>query len=118
MRTGSEFSVHRGRPEVAGSRSERRVTHLGPWRQPDNGSLNGYNGGSISRSPGFVVSSERVERRLVAILAADVASYSRLMGRDEEGTLAQLKSFRKALVDPAITVHRGHIVKTTGDGML
>jgi TolB-like protein/class 3 adenylate cyclase/tetratricopeptide (TPR) repeat protein len=59
-----------------------------------------------------------VERRLAAILAADVAGYSRLMGRDEEGTLAQLKSFRKALVDPAITVHRGRIVKTTGDGML
>jgi len=59
-----------------------------------------------------------VERRLAAILAADVASYSRLMGRDEEGTLAQLKSFRKTLVDPAITVHRGRIVKTTGDGML
>jgi adenylate cyclase len=59
-----------------------------------------------------------VERRLAAILAADVASYSRLMGRDEEGTLAQLKSFRKALVDPAITVHRGRIVKTTGDGLL
>src|ERR1700722_10743982 len=95
-----------------------RWTHLGPWRQPDNGSLNCYNGRSISRSQGCVVSSERLERRLAAILAADVASYSRLMGRDEEGTLAQLKSFRKALVDPAITVHRGRIVKTTGDGML
>jgi TolB-like protein/class 3 adenylate cyclase/tetratricopeptide (TPR) repeat protein len=59
-----------------------------------------------------------VERRLAAVLAADVAGYSRLMGRDEEGTLAQLKSFRKALVDPAIAEHRGRIVKTTGDGML
>jgi TolB-like protein/class 3 adenylate cyclase len=59
-----------------------------------------------------------VERRLAAILAADVAGYSRLMGRDEEGTLAQLKSFRKALVDPAVAEHRGRIVKTTGDGML
>jgi TolB-like protein/class 3 adenylate cyclase len=68
--------------------------------------------------PGCVVSSERVERRLAAVLAADVAGYSRLMGRDEEGTLAQLKSFRKALVDPAIAEHRGRIVKTTGDGML
>jgi class 3 adenylate cyclase/tetratricopeptide (TPR) repeat protein len=57
---------------------------------------------------------ERVERRL----AADVAGYSRLMGRDEEGTLAQLKSFRKTLVDPTIAAHRGRIVKTTGDGML
>jgi TolB-like protein len=59
-----------------------------------------------------------VERRLTAVLAADVAGYSLLMGRDEEGTLAKLKSFRKSLVDPAIAEHRGHIVKTTGDGML
>jgi TolB-like protein/class 3 adenylate cyclase len=60
----------------------------------------------------------RVERRLAAILAADVAGYSRLMGTDEEGTLRQLKVHRKELVDPKITEHRGHIVKTTGDGML
>jgi TolB-like protein/class 3 adenylate cyclase/Tfp pilus assembly protein PilF len=64
------------------------------------------------------LTGNRVERRLAAVLAADVAGYSRLMGRDEEGTLAQLKSFRKALVDPAISEHRGRIVKTTGDGML
>ena len=62
--------------------------------------------------------SERVERRLAAVLAADVAGYSRLMGRDEERTLAQLKTFRKTLVDPGIATHRGRIVKTTGDGML
>jgi TolB-like protein len=62
--------------------------------------------------------SERVERRLIAILAADVAGYSRLMGADEEGTLAQLKAHRRALIDPKITEHRGRIVKTTGDGML
>ena len=62
--------------------------------------------------------SERVERRLTAILAADVAGYSRLMGADEEGTLAQLKAHRRALVDPKISEHRGRIVKTTGDGML
>jgi adenylate cyclase len=61
---------------------------------------------------------ERVERRLTAILAADVAGYSRLMSADEEGTLAQLKAHRRALVDPMITEHRGRIVKTTGDGML
>src|SRR5690242_14756883 len=60
----------------------------------------------------------RVERRLAAILAGDVAGYSRLMGTDEEGTLRQLKAHRKELVDPKITEHRGHIVKTTGDGML
>lgn len=59
-----------------------------------------------------------MERRLAAILAADVAGYSRLMGADEEGTLDQLKSIRKAFVDPTIAAHRGRIVKTTGDGML
>jgi adenylate cyclase len=64
------------------------------------------------------LSDECVERRLAAILAADVAGYSRLMGANEEGTLAQLKSIRKALVDPTIAAHRGRIVKTTGDGML
>jgi TolB-like protein/class 3 adenylate cyclase len=64
------------------------------------------------------LSDERVERRLAAILAADVAGCSRLMGANEEGTLAQLKSIRKALVDPTIAAHRGRIVKTTGDGML
>ena len=60
----------------------------------------------------------RTERRLAAILAADIAGYSRLMGVDEESTLAQLKAHRRALVDPKITEHRGRIVKTTGDGML
>jgi class 3 adenylate cyclase len=64
------------------------------------------------------LSSEHVERRLAAILAADIAGYSRLMGANEEGTLSQLKSIRKALVDPAMAAHRGHIIKTTGDGML
>jgi adenylate cyclase len=59
-----------------------------------------------------------VERRLAAVLAADVAGYSRLMGTNEEGTLARLKAVRKALVDPTIAAHRGRIVKTTGDGML
>ena len=59
-----------------------------------------------------------MERRLAAVLAADVAGYSRLMGLDEEGTLGRLKAVRKALVDPTIATHRGRIVKTTGDGML
>src|SRR5215475_6841788 len=57
-------------------------------------------------------------RRLAAILAADVAGYSRLMGTDEEGTLARLKALRRELVDPKIKEHRGRIVKTTGDGLL
>ena len=60
----------------------------------------------------------RVERRLAAILAADVAGYSRLMGVDEEGTLAALKTNRSEIVDPKIAEHRGRIVKTTGDGAL
>jgi adenylate cyclase len=55
---------------------------------------------------------------LAAVLAADVAGYSRLMGSDEEGTLARLKAVRKTLIDPTIAFHRGRIVKTTGDGML
>jgi TolB-like protein/class 3 adenylate cyclase len=60
----------------------------------------------------------RVERRLAAILAADVAGYSRLMGVDEEGTLAALKAYRREVIDPKIAEHRGRIVKTTGDGAL
>ena len=57
-------------------------------------------------------------RRLAAILAADVAGYSQLMGVDEEGTLAALKAIRRELADPKIKEHRGRIVKTTGDGLL
>jgi adenylate cyclase len=57
-------------------------------------------------------------RRLAAILAADVAGYSRLMGADEEGTLERLKALRRELVDPKIAEHGGRIVKTTGDGLL
>jgi adenylate cyclase len=57
-------------------------------------------------------------RRLTAILSADVAGYSRLMGADEEGTHERLKEHRRALIDPKIAEHRGRIVKTTGDGML
>jgi adenylate cyclase len=59
-----------------------------------------------------------VQRRLAAVLAADVAGYSRLMGDNEEGTLARLKAIRKNFVEPAIASHRGRIVKTIGDGML
>ena len=64
------------------------------------------------------MAEDRVDRRLAAILATDIAGYSRLMNVDEEGTLRQLKAHRKELVDPKITEHRGRIVKTTGDGML
>jgi TolB-like protein/class 3 adenylate cyclase len=58
------------------------------------------------------------QRRLAAIVSADVAGYARLMGRDESGTLAALKAIRQELVDPAIASHGGRIVKTTGDGLL
>ncbi|MGH7060407.1 MAG: adenylate/guanylate cyclase domain-containing protein, partial [Stellaceae bacterium] len=64
------------------------------------------------------MSAERVERRLAAILAADVAGYSRLMGEDEAGTLARLRSHRRELIDPKVAAHKGRIVKTTGDGLL
>jgi TolB-like protein/class 3 adenylate cyclase len=64
------------------------------------------------------MSEARVERRLAAILAVDVAGYSRLMGADEEGTLAALRRVRRELGDPKIAEHRGRIVKTTGDGLL
>src|SRR5262249_46041595 len=64
------------------------------------------------------MAEDRIDRRLAAILAGDIAGYSRLMGVDEEGTLRQLKGHRKELVDPKITEYRGRIGKTTGDGML
>src|SRR6266704_3511198 len=70
------------------------------------------------RARGCILSSEHVERRLAAILAADVVGSCRLIGIDEEGTLAQLKALRKTLFDPKITDHRGRIVKNTGDGAL
>ena len=57
-------------------------------------------------------------RRLAAILAADIAGYSRLIGADEGGTLQRLKAVRDELIDPAIATHHGRLVKTTGDGLL
>src|SRR5258708_38997819 len=65
-----------------------------------------------------MMKEDDIERRLAAILAADIAGYSRLMGNDEVGTLRALKAHRRELVDPAIAGHHGRIVKTTGDGML
>jgi TolB-like protein/class 3 adenylate cyclase len=64
------------------------------------------------------LTGERLQRRLAAVVAAEVAGYSRLMGADEEGTLARLKGIRKALVDPTIAAHRSRIVNTAGDRML
>ncbi len=62
--------------------------------------------------------AERVQRRLAAILAADIVGYSRLMEADEANTLAQLKALREELFDPLVVENRGCIVKTTGDGFL
>ena len=64
------------------------------------------------------MAEERAQRRLAAILAADVVGYSRLMGKDEEGTLARLKALRDKITDPTIGKHKGRIVKLMGDGML
>ena len=60
----------------------------------------------------------RVQRRLAAILAADVAGYSRLMGSDEEGTLAALKACHREVIDPKVAAHRGRIVNAPGDAVL
>ena len=64
------------------------------------------------------MASDQVKRKLAAILAADVAGYSRLMGADEAGTLARLKEYRRELIDPKNKQYRGRVVKTTGDGIL
>jgi len=65
-----------------------------------------------------MVEAAPAQRKLAAILAADIAGYSRLMGADEEGTLARLKALRAELIEPTIATHNGRIVKTTGDGFL
>ena len=64
------------------------------------------------------MAAPRAERRLAAILAADVVGYSRLMERDEAGTLARLKAHRKELIEPLVAEHRGRVVKLMGDGAL
>src|SRR6516165_9783071 len=70
------------------------------------------------RRGGAALATERVERRLIAVLAADVAGYSRLMGLDAQGTLARLRAHRRELIDPKIDEHNGRIVRATGDSLL
>ena len=65
---------------------------------------------------GTVTDAESESRKLVAILAADVAGFSRLVGADEDRTLARLRALRSDLIDPTVAVHRGRVVKRTGDG--
>ena len=64
------------------------------------------------------MATERVERRLIAVLAANVAGYSRLVGLDEQGTLARLRAHRRELIDPKMDEHSGRIVRATGDSLL
>ena len=64
------------------------------------------------------MTNERINRKLAAILAADVVGYSRLMAADEAGTLAALKRYREAIFDPAVTAHNGRVVKLIGDGVI
>ena len=66
----------------------------------------------------LAVAGEQIERRLVAILMADVAGYSRLIGFDDEGTLAQLNAHHAELIEPKIKEHRGRVIRTIGDGLL
>jgi class 3 adenylate cyclase/CDGSH-type Zn-finger protein len=97
------------------------VFHLGeePFVTPSGARLDDIMRAGLNfRVWELLLKGERVERRLAAVLSADVAGYSRLMGADEVGTLEALKAHRRELVDPAIAEHKGRIVKTTGDGML
>src|SRR5476649_2997756 len=64
------------------------------------------------------MAEERLQRRLAAIMSADVVGYSRLMGADEAGTLSRLNALRRELIDPTIATHSGRIVKLMGDGAL
>jgi adenylate cyclase len=64
------------------------------------------------------MSDERVQRRLAAIVASDVVGYSKMMGRDEAGTLARLKKLRAEFLHPKVSEYGGRVVKTTGDGTL
>jgi len=83
------------------------------WLRPaDRRKVNSAEVGSLA------VASEEIERRLVAILMADVAGYSRLIGIDDEGTLALLNAHHAEVIEPKIKEHRGRIVRTTGDGLL
>ena len=71
-----------------------------------------------SAGPGTFMAGERVNRKLAAILAADVVGYSRLMAADEAGTLAALKRHRETVFDPAVAAHNGRVVKLIGDGTI
>src|SRR5258708_38359653 len=90
-----------------------RLTGAGPSTGPQLGVLRRLEVSAMAAS-----GQDRIERRLAAILAADVAGYSRLTGVDEEGTHVQLQDHLRTLVDPKIAEHRGRVFKTTGAGVL
>jgi adenylate cyclase len=94
------------------------LTHFGRGHSRTSARNCAIRTSSFPEPRGCILSSEHVKRRLAAILAADVAGSCRLIGFDEEGTLAQLKALRKTLFDPKIAEHHGRIVKNTGDGAL
>src|SRR6266478_5734683 len=102
LRQSRSYSSRSKRIQSSRSRTKPRATRAIPVRPAPGGRR-----GEMSQT-----------RRLAAILAADVAGYSRLMGADEEGTLERLKALRRELLDPEIAEYHGRIVKTTGDGML
>ena len=100
------------------SRLRDITSQVVPNARSDSASLRGPRAIAIGSAPSGGRGDMSQTRRLAAILAADVAGYSRLIGADEEGTLNRLRSIRADVIDPKITEHRGRIVKTTGDGLL
>src|SRR6266550_3505517 len=118
----AEHSSYCRSRRIGGSDSDvvkqTRLSRSGHWSRPDSGPRYCYDGHLAFPSRGCVLSSEHVERRLAAILAADVAGSCRLIGIDEEGTLARLKALRRTLFDPKIAEHHGRIVKNAGDGAI
>src|SRR5215212_1351523 len=101
---------------------EDRLRSSGALRTWTRGAPNGLsNPGpltSSSKSRVIHAMAEKVGRRLAAVFAADMAGYSRLIGLDEEGTIARQQALRRELIDPRVAEHGGRIVKTLGDGLL
>jgi class 3 adenylate cyclase len=94
------------------------MTHFGRGHSRTSAPQLCYMNVQFPRAGGCVMGSEHLQRRLAAILAADVAGSCRLIGIDEEGTLARLKALRRTLFDPKIAEHHGRVVKNTGDGAI
>ena len=108
---------HRAEADITKSRGRSGFGELEQFYSIDTRTRQGINFAFTTRS-GIDVTNKRVNRRLMAILAADVAGYSRLVGADEEGTLALWKAHLSELIEPKIAEHQGRIVRITGDGLL